>query len=64
MKILLTDNDGFKTYAELEDCANPDTLKILRIYTYWDNAKYPQNQVKCELFLTDEARKSLIELLK
>ena len=64
MKILLNDNDGFKTYAELEDCVHPAQFKILRIYTHWDNAKYPQDQIKCELFLNEEARNNLISLLK
>ena len=46
MKILLNNNDGFKTFAELEDCDQPETLKRLRIYTHWENAKYPNDHVK------------------
>ena len=64
MKILLNNNDGFKTFAELEDCDQPETLKRLRIYTHWENAKYPNDHVKCEIFLTENARHSLIELMK
>ena len=64
MKILLNENDGFKTYAELQNCDTPSNLQVLRIYTHWDIAKFPHDQVKCELFLTEEAKQRLIELLK
>lgn len=56
MKTLISDNNGYKIFAQVTKLSQPDNLTQVRFSTQWDNAKNPEEfQVKCEMFLDNEA---------
>lgn len=64
MKKLISDNSGFKTFAEVRACAQPADLVQLRFLTEWEQAKAPTEQrVLCEMLLTTEQLQTLKEFL-
>lgn len=65
MKKLISENDGFMTWAYLTDAGHPRGYKHLKITTQWTNAKNPEDeQKKFDLLLSPAALNNLKDLLQ
>ena len=65
MKIELSNVDGFRTYACLENANHPDGYTSLKITTQWSTAKDPDaEQTKLTLLLSPSALNNLRTLIK
>lgn len=64
MKKLISNNGGFKTFAEIRNCINPDNLVQLRFFTEYEAARHPEEpRILCEMMLTPDERAALKEFL-
>ena len=64
MKMLLSNNGGYKMYVETRQFLNSKDSVQLRFLSTFDGSKNPEEeQVKFEIILTEEQRKQLKELL-
>ncbi len=65
MKIELSNVDGFRTYAYLEDANHPSGYMNFKITTQWDTAKDPTaEQTKLSMLLSPNALNNLRTLIK
>ena len=64
MKNLISENGGYKVYAEVNQFSNSHQDVELKFVTSYDSAKNPEEeQVKFKMILTPEQRRVLKELL-
>lgn len=63
MEKLITQNGGYKVYAQFNKVEKMDDIFALKFLTEWDDANNMEKQQKFIMFLNDEQRKVLKELL-
>lgn len=63
MKKLISQNSGFKIYAEVDKVGTTDGKSYLKFLTEYDDAKIVDQQQKFIMFLSEEERKTLKDLL-
>lgn len=64
MKKLISNNGGWKTYAEIRECVTPPDLVQLRVLTQWEQGKNPDDlRVVCDIFLNPTERQALKDFL-
>ena len=64
MKILINDNDGFKTFLEKTELSKPEGYTQIEFLTVWDGAKYPKGeQTKYKIVLSGEELTKLKKFL-
>lgn len=64
MKVLLSNNDGYETFVEVDEVLKPEGSKHISFYTIWNKAKNPDGKMyKYELTLDDNQLKLLQDLL-
>jgi len=63
MKKLISENSGFKVYADVDKSGANDGKTYLKLLTEYDDAKAIEQQQKFIMFLTDNERKILKDML-
>ncbi len=64
MKATISDNDGFKYLVEVKEVDYPKGYTHVKFSTQWDGAtRDSSEQKKFELFLTEQQRANLKDLL-
>lgn len=64
MKTLLSNNDGYQTFVEVNEVLKPEGSKRLSFYTKWNKSKDPEGKIyKYELTLDDNQLKVLQDFL-
>ena len=64
MKSLISDNGGYKVYAEVNEYLRSNGNVELKFSTVYDHAKDPEHaEAKFKMILTPEQRKALKDLL-
>jgi hypothetical protein len=64
MKQLISQNGGYKVYAEMKQIDYPEKTKVLQFSTEWDNSKSPETEhVKFTMFLTDDQLSTLKQMI-
>ena len=63
MKKLISQNGAYKVYAEIDKVSTNDGKSHLKFLTEYDDAKVVDQQQKFIMFLTEDERKTLKDLL-
>lgn len=64
MKTLLSNNDGYETFIEVNEVLKPEGSKQISFHTKWNKAKDPEGKMyKYELTLDDNQLKVLQDFL-
>lgn len=63
MKQLISENAGYKVFAELTEVVNPKGQFALRFLTEWDDATNPEPQQKFIMFVTKDELQKLKEMM-
>lgn len=63
MKKLITQNTSYKVYAEVDSVGTNDGKTYLKFLTEYDDAKVIEQHQKFIIFLTEDERRTLKEML-
>jgi hypothetical protein len=63
MKTTIIENDGYRYLVEVGDIKNPRGYTHIKFITEWDDARQDGEQKQFELFLTEQQRANLKDLL-
>lgn len=63
MEKLISTNGAYKVYAEMKEITGAGSTYALKFSTEWDEGKTPEKHQKFIMFLTEQERLALKELL-
>jgi len=64
MKAVISNNEGYKYLVEVKELDHPNGYTHVKFSTEWDSARRNgSEQIKFELFLTEQQRANLKDLL-